>query len=350
MSADDAYRLSRRGTGILWRGDYQNGRHLLDAMARRADRKPAPRRGKNAKAVAPLLAFNAHRKSQGERARVLGMLLLPFEPGHVLPLRRAPNVAEACGEAYGFCAEPYVASMRELLGIIGAHEWRRKGVELPVLGGRIHPYYGVFAPIRNEYIDLVARAPFVHNVPASAFDVGTGTGVLAAVLAQRGVSRIVATDNDPRAIDCARDNIGRLGLLDRVELVHGEFFPPGRAPLIVCNPPWIPAQPAASIERAIFDPDSRMLKGFLERLAVHLEPEGEGWLILSDFAERLGLRTRDALLEWIQGAGLRVVDRLDTHPRHPKAGDPADPLHAVRSAEITSLWRLAARDSQVNLT
>jgi hypothetical protein len=30
-------------------------------------------------------------------------------------------------------------------------------------------------------------------------------------------------------------------------------------------------------------------------------------------------------------------------PRHPKASDPTDPLHTARAAEVTSLWRLAAR-------
>ena len=93
-------------------------------------------------------------------------------------------------------------SLRELLGLIGAHEWRKKGVEIPALGDRIHPYYGVFSPVRGEYVDLVARTalPSLNK----AFDIGTGTGVLSALLAKRGVKKIVATDQDPRALACAR--------------------------------------------------------------------------------------------------------------------------------------------------
>jgi hypothetical protein len=185
-------------------------------------------------------------------ARALDVVL-PFDAGHVVPLRRAPDVREACGEAYGVADEPYVAPMRELLGIIGAHEWRRNGVAVPALEARIHPHYGVFAPIRGEYVDLVAKAPFPGGTPERAFDIGTGTGVLAAVLVRRGVARVVATDNDARAIGCARDNFDRLGMSGRIECVEGEFFPAGRARLIVCNPPWIPGEPSASIERAIFD-------------------------------------------------------------------------------------------------
>ena len=43
LSADAAFRLCRDGTAILWQGDYQNARNLLQALARRADRPP--RRG-----------------------------------------------------------------------------------------------------------------------------------------------------------------------------------------------------------------------------------------------------------------------------------------------------------------
>ena len=85
-----------------------------------------------------------------------------------------------------------------------------------------------------------------------------------------------------------------------------------------------------------------MLKGFLAGLKEHLLPEGEGWLILSDLAEHLGLRTRSELLEWIEQAGLRIVGREDTRPEHKKVFDQTDALHKARSAEITSLWRLAA--------
>lgn len=340
--ADTAYRLASEGTALLWRGDFQNARQLLQAMARRVDRKPQRKSrsaGKTPDSITE--SFHKHRLAQSQRARTLGMLLLPFEAGHVVPLRRAPDVHEACELVYGAGEVPYVASMRELLGLIGAFEWRKKGVEIPVLGERIHPWYGVFSPVRGEYIELVAKEPLPST--ALAFDIGAGTGVLAALLAQRGVKRVVGTDQDPRALGCARENIARLGLDNQVEIIDADMFPAGLAPLIVCNPPWVPARPSSPIEHAVFDPDSRMLRRFLDGLAAHLEPAGQGWLILSDFAEHLGLRTRDELLGWIDAAGLKVLGRSDIRPRHPKAADAEDPLFAARKAEVTSLWRLAAK-------
>ena len=336
ITADAAYRLASEGTALLWRGDFQNARQLLQAIARRIDRKPRKA------AASPIEAFNFHRQAQSQRARTLGMLLVPLEADFSIPLRRAPNVKEACAEAYGAGEAPSVVSLRELLGVIGAHEWRKNGVEVPALGDRIHPHYGVFSPVRGEYVGLVAEAP----LPSSklAFDIGTGTGVLAAVLAKRGVKHVIATDQDPRALACARQNMARLGLAGRVEVVEADLFPPGRAPLIVCNPPWLPARANSPIERAIYDPESRMLLGFLNGLAAHLEPGGEGWLILSDLAEHLGLRSREALLAAFDAAGLNVVGRMDAKPTHPRASDDTDPLHAARAAEVTSLWRLAARN------
>lgn len=352
--ADSAYTLACEGTALLWRGDFQNARQLLAALTRRVERPPRRMRAASAPAADPAAAFHRHRARQAQRARILGMLLVPLEVvdgRFTVPLRRAPDVDAACRAAYGPPDEPgqrplpSLLSLRELLGLIGAYEWQRKGVPVTALGGdRVHPRYGVFSPVRGEYVDLVARAPLPPGATRLAYDVGTGTGVLAAVLARRGVERVVAADQDPRALDCARDNLRRLAPAGTVEVVRADLFPPQapRAPLAVCNPPWLPAKPTSPVERAVYDPGSGMLRGFLRSLPEHLAPDGEGWLILSDIAEHLGLRGREELLGWIEAAGLRVLGRLDTRPAHPRATDPdpADPLGAARVAEVTSLWRL----------
>ena len=158
LKADTAYRLACSGTALLWRGDFQNARQLLQAMARRCDEKV----GKAAKAEVEFPeAFNLHRMRQAQRARVLGQLLIHVELGHRIALRRAPDVAQAAEEAYGKAGAEadYVVSLRELQGVIGAFEWRKNGVDIPALAARIHPHYGVFSPVRGEYVELVAKAP-----------------------------------------------------------------------------------------------------------------------------------------------------------------------------------------------
>lgn len=341
ITADVAYRLACEGTGLLWRSDFQNARQLLGALTRRIERKPRKSAvAAKAPPASPVQAFHLHRQAQSQRARTLGMLLIPLDADYGIPLRRAPDMRQACLEAYGPADGPSVVSLRELQGLIGAHEWREKGVAVPALGARIHPHYGVFAPIRSEYVGLVAEAA----LPATdlAFDIGTGTGVLAAVLARRGVAKVVATDMDERALACARDNIDRLGLTGQVQVIEADLFPEGRAPLVACNPPWLPARPSSRLESAVYDLESRMLLGFLSGLSAHLTPKGEGWLILSDLAEHLGLRSRTELLAAIDAAGLKVLGRIDVRPSHPRVNDTSDPLHKARAAEVTTLWRLAA--------
>jgi Ribosomal protein L11 methyltransferase (PrmA) len=347
ITADDAYGLACQGTALLWRGDFQNARQMLLALATRADRPPRKQERSSASSMprSPAEAFHLYRQARAQRARTLSALLMPLDEDYGIPLRRAPDIRQACAEAYGPAAGPSVASLRALLGLIGAHEWRTKGIQIAAIGGRIHPHYGVFAPIRSEYVELVATAPLPasSSLPSLAFDIGTGTGVLAAVLARRGLKRVVATDCDPRAVACACENLETLGFAEQVEVMQANLFPKGRASLVVCNPPWVPARPSSPIERGIYDPESRMLRGFLGALPAHLEPGGEGWMILSDLAEHLGLRPRAELLAAFHAAGLTVVDRTDARPRHPRASDATDPLHAARAAEMTSLWRLAVR-------
>jgi SAM-dependent methyltransferase len=348
ISADEAYGLACQGVGLLWSGDFQNARQLVAAMARRAEHEPRkPAKGKKAAPgsaeKSPSDAFNLERQARAQRARTLGALLVPVDEDYVIPLRRAPDLREACREVYGPPSGPFVVSLRELLGVVGAHEWRRNGIALPAAGGKIHPHYGVFAPVRSEYVDLVAKVALPPALASAsvAFDVGTGTGVLAAVLARRGVQRVIATDMDPRALACARENVERLSLGKQVDVREADLFPEGRAALVVCNPPWVPARPSSPLEHGIYDPESHMLRGYLRGLPSHLAPGGEGWLILSDLAEHLGLRSREELLAWIGEAGLTVSNRLDARPKHPKALDASDPLHRARKEEVTSLWVLA---------
>lgn len=367
LSADAAYRLACEGTALLWRGDFQNARQMLQALGRRIDQSASTdKRGRKPKArllpaanpahspeeaaAAAAKGFHLHRQAQAQRARVLGMVLLSFDGAYGLALRRSPDARLACAQAWGDAAADEgasVASLRELLGLISAFEWRKNGVEIPALGAppnnRIHPHYGVFSPQRGEYVGLVATAPLAKDLAAlTVFDIGTGTGVLSAVLVRRGVGHVVATDVDARALACASANFAQLQVGTHIDLRQTNLFPPGLADIIVCNPPWLPARASSPVEHAVYDEGSAMLLGFLNGLAAHLTPQGEGWLVLSDLAEHLGLRSRAQLLQAFATAGLQVKARMDTVPVHGKASDATDPLHAARAREVTSLWRLVA--------
>lgn len=344
MSANQALMLIKQGTGLLWVGDYQNGRELLRAIARRLDRPP--RVGQQVLPDTPSEIFASHRQRQGIRADLMGLLLIALTKDFVIELRRGQDVALACQEVLGMISEPIVMPLKQLLAIVSAHEWRKKRVFIPALKEYITPHFGVFSPNRGEYLDLIGQAklPKKHDI---AFDIGVGTGVVSILLAKRGIAKISATDLDPRALACAKENIDSLGLQDRIELILSNLFPQGSADLVVCNPPWLPAQPSSQIEHAIYDPDSRFLKAFLQKLPEHLNQDGQAWLILSDLAEHLGLRQHQDLLDWISQSGLVVLNQLSTTAKHPKVQDKSDPLYFARSREVTSLWVLAIRSKQI---
>ncbi|XKH54385.1 class I SAM-dependent methyltransferase [Citricoccus nitrophenolicus] len=348
LTTVQAVKYAAQGTAMLWLGDFYNAKQILSAIDRRLAK------GRSGAAAQPVIgdadAFYRLRQARAQRSRMMSLMLVPLAfdaPGGAatVPLPRAPQVGPAVEFAYaqepGFGAGHAVVSLQELTGIQSAYQWYLTGIDIPAVNGRIHPHYGTFLPTRHEYVDLVAQAPLSN--PDLAFDVGTGTGLLAAVLVNRGVKQVVGTDIHQRAVDCANENFARLGLQDAAEAQLTSMFPEGRAPLIVCNPPWLPGSAATTLDAAVYDPGSTMLLQFLAGLPHHLTDDGEGWLVLSDLAELLGLRSRQLLLDAIDQAGLEVIDRLDTAPRHQRAADRADLLHAARSREVTSLWRLRTK-------
>lgn len=346
LTTVQAVKYAAQGTAMLWLGDFHNAKQILSAIDRRLAK------GKKGEAAPrPVLgdadAFYRLRQARAQRSRMMSLILVPLTfdtPGGAaqVPLPRAPQVGPAVEFAYAqqpsFGEGSAVVSLQELTGVLSAYQWYLTGIDIPAVNGRIHPHYGTFLPTRHEYVDLVAQAPLGN--PELAFDVGTGTGLLAAVLVHRGVKKVVGTDIHQRAVDCANENLTRLGLQESAEAQLSSMFPEGRAPLIVCNPPWLPGSAATTLDAAVYDPGSTMLLQFLGGLPHHLTDDGEGWLVLSDLAEVLGLRSRQMLLDAIDQAGLEVIDRLDTTPRHQRVADRSDPLHAARSREVTSLWRL----------
>jgi methylase of polypeptide subunit release factors len=338
FSADRYTSLASQGTSFVWKGDYHNAKQLLQAVQRRIKKNAPVSQATDPQTMAK--EFYRHRQHQAHKAQLLSRLLVCVEADLSIQLPRAPDLSQAISEATVLPPGDFLISLRELQGFVGAHEWRKKGVAIAALGGKkIHAYYGVFSPVRGEYLDLVASAPL--PVPTKvAFDIGTGAGVISAVLAHRGVQKIIATDMDDRALQCASSNIKNLGFDKQVTIEKKNLFPEGKADLVVCNPPWLPAKPTSAIERAVYDEDSGMLKAFLNGVGNHLNDNGEAWLIISDLAEHLGLRGPNDLTSWNAQAKLEVIDCMKIQPRHSKANDEDDPLHSARAKEITMLWRL----------
>ncbi len=333
-SAETILQAAKHHTATIWRGDFHQGKQLLSALKKRV-RKPAK------SAATPAETFHKHRLAQSQQSREINMLLVEIGTNFHLNLPRAPDVQAALQDVYGeLNQQPFLLPLNQLLGFIGAHEWHKRGVAISALNQqRIHVPFGVFSPLRGEYLDLVAHTRLPEPC-MTAFDIGTGSGVLAAILAQRGVPHIIATDNNPRAISCARANVERLNFSHQIHILQQDYFPDGQADLMICNPPWLPAKPTSAVETALYDPQHTMLHHVLRNAATHLTEQGELWLIMSDLAEHLGLRETGSLNTWFQQYGWHIATQISTTPTHQKASDPNDVLAFARQKERTFLYCL----------
>ncbi len=333
LTADAALRRVRKGETLLYRGDFHNARQLLGAMGRRLAK---PRHGGS-----PLDAFRAERRARAIEHDTLGRIVVELDADYVLHLKRAPDVALACRQAWGKAPSGRtVVPFKTLLGVLGAAEWRKKGLEVPGLPKKLTPHYGVYLPTRTDYVELLRRLGDVKG--KRCFDLGTGTGVLGLLLLQKGAASVVGTDIDARAVACARENAKFFKVAEQFTVEERSLFPEGKADLIVCNPPWVPEPPKNRVDHAVFDEDSRVLLGFLEGLRAHLAPGGRGALLLSNLAELLGLREPGFLARELERCKLTVAARFEMPAKHGKAKDQSDPLYAVRSKELTSLYVLTA--------
>lgn len=101
LPAETAHRLASEGHVLLWRGDFQNARHLLQALTRRLDKLRSKKSNKNKVLKSNLEVFHQHRMAQAQRAHILNAIVIVVENDHRIDLRRAPDVHDACFEILG---------------------------------------------------------------------------------------------------------------------------------------------------------------------------------------------------------------------------------------------------------
>jgi methylase of polypeptide subunit release factors len=333
LTAEEALKRVRKGEYLEYTGTFQNAKQLLSAMTRRLP-KPAP--SNSAKE-----AFRAERRARHLEHHTLAHLVVGLDREYALLLHKPPDVSLICRQVWGNTdALKTVVPLKTLLGMQGAAEWRRKGMAVPGLEGTLTPHYGVYVPTRTEYVELIRTLPEVEG--KTVFELGAGTGILSFILLQRGAARVTATDIDPRAVTCAKENARRLSLADTFMALERSGYPEGKADLIVCNPPWLPEPAKNRIDRAVYDENHAFLLEFLNGLRAHVMPNGKGVLILSNLAVLLGLRPERWLTDAFASASLRVESTAETTPTHGKAKDGGDPLHAARSKEVTTRYILTA--------
>ena len=135
--------------------------------------------------------------------------------------------------------------------------------------------------------DAVLLGSLVQSdAPKQILDIGTGTGVIALMLAQRfPEASLTALELDPEAASQARENCKQSPFSERLAVLQGRFqdFPAEeRFDLLVSNPPFFPNHlPATDPKRQqALHTDSLSFEELLHKASQLLAPSGSFWVIL----------------------------------------------------------------------
>lgn len=185
-----------------------------------------------------------------------------------------------------------------------------RGLRVTVQPGLLDPAWFFSSEVLVDALGCAVRAG------DRVLDLGTGTGIGALAAARAGAGAVVATDVDPVAVGCARENTAADR---RIEVRAGDLYAPvagERFDLVAFNPPWLAR--ADDRHATALRVEADLPARFAAALPDHLAPAGRALLVLST--------TADAET-WL--APLRA------------AGFVAEPLVVRdRGSEVLTAWRL----------
>jgi SAM-dependent methyltransferase len=221
----------------------------------------------------------------------------------------------------------------------GAWLWFEEGTHLAVLGHRIHPYFGTYVPNRTTHLELFGTWLSQYTGPRTqAVDVGTGSGVLALMLAWGGFERVLATDNNPNAIESVERQLARSKPRPPVELDLCDLLGSDPTPndLIVFNPPWMQGEVDDLLDQALyFEPG--LFERFFDQALEKLAPDGRVVLVFSNVIQLVQPNVPHPILSELDRARFRLVSKLQRKVK----GSPKPGGGRRRTREKVEVWELA---------
>jgi release factor glutamine methyltransferase len=160
-------------------------------------------------------------------------------------------------------------------------------------------YPGVWSPSIDTLLFCRALNSYDFSGMKKAVEIGTGSGFISKHLLRiaPGLEKITLVDLNPKAIDCAKDNIkdSRADYVaeDALDYIEGQSYD-----LIICNPPYIPRP--VSIDDNPYE-GVNLLNQLISRSREYLNPGGSFITNISSLCRYLTDRT-------ISEAGVRSAD------------------------------------------
>lgn len=319
----DILQLIRTGSVVVLRGDFRWIMGILSYLTRHKDHLVLPssfgrmeNRFERSKAVAKASRIALHR------------LMVAFRGDRMQGVRNGPDLKGLMRYLEGDTAylqdRLFLLPVRKVLRIATDLQRLREGLFISALEGRVYVFPHVFVPSDQKVVTLLADHLDVGEADR-VLDMGTGTGLLALLVARRGGRTIVATDSNPEAVKNARFNAHYWGFSERIDVrgpahlfdsVQGERFD-----VILFNAPWIEDEPRTLYETALYDKNYAVITEFIQRAPDHLTPEGRILLQYSKISELTGHGSIQNLHDVIEASGLTIVERWSTARRGRVLGD-----------------------------
>ena len=318
-----AHRL-KDGASLLITDHYRTGVNVLAALGAVLGRPAAA-------------ASFAERSDFNRRFQVASQgLLVPIDGHQVQLIDAGPP---------GFLPELYPEGSRFMLPLVevqalhGAWLRYQEGTLLAVLGHRVHAFYGTYAPTRTSHLELFATwLSQYEGARTRVVDVGTGCGVLALMLAKVGFSRVVATDNNPNAIESVRRQLVRMSEPPTIELICTDLLGEDTTPseLIVFNPPWIRGDVDDLLDQALYFEEG-LFERFFEQASERLIKGGRLVLLFSNVIGLLQPDEPHPIETELQRGRFQLVTKLSrkVKPTPDKDG------RRRRTREKVEVWELA---------
>ncbi len=230
----------------------------------------------------------------------------------------------------------------KIQGLNSAWQWYKKGVFIPVLKRKIHPFFGTYFPTRFEHLELFEDwVKKYTGEKKSAIDIGIGSGILSFQMLQHGFKKIIGTDTNPNSIIGLTETIKENKKYNNLDLIYGNLFANCniQTELIVFNPPWLPAkQDIKGLDEAIYYGPS-LFPDFFKEAKENLKPNGKLVLLFSNLSQITLLSKSHPIKEEIAKGGRFKKELLLKKSMKPSSKKTKRHQN-WRSSEVVELWVL----------
>ena len=293
-------------------------------------------------------SFKNQRDYRSEYSKISQRFLL-LVAKNKLAVKKAPEIGWL--KILYLQTDEFLLPFPQVQGLNSSWQWYEKGIAIPVMDKKIHPWFGTYFPTRFEHLSLFDHwLKDYKGEKLSAIDIGIGSGVLTFQMLKHGFAKVVGTDINPNSLIGVNEYLTKNNLSAKVDLKLGSLFAKSRlkSELIVFNPPWLPAKDnPEGMDRAIYY-DAGLFPDFFREAEKHLKPEGRIVIIFSNLAQITEVSDSHPIeIELSEGG--RFQKEYYVQKKVKPASDKTRRNQTWRNSEMVELWVLKRKTEEQSL-